>query len=165
MATKKEINVTTSEADQFEVAVDTARDATSEELPVNATAITPAVSAPELPKDLRVSSRPASSKKQATVPASEHPENNDIVVPTTDLDTPESNAAIDDIVAQEADQVLAAEDAGIRAAQQDAVSEYQPPKEPHGHPIFWFLIVLLVIIAGLTFYVMTRPGLELRSPF
>ncbi|CAN5184766.1 hypothetical protein BH09PAT3_BH09PAT3_1590 [soil metagenome] len=83
----------------------------------------------------------------------------DIVVEPLAIDTPQSDAAIDDIVAQEADQVLAAQDAGIEAAQAEAEPYTEvPPK--HGHPIFWFMIVLLVVIAITAAYVLTSPGLS-----
>lgn len=152
MATKKEIQVTTSNTDQLEVSVDTTMGSAVE-----------ASSAPELPKGLRVSAK--KTKASHTVASSTEEASDDIAVPPVNIDTPESDAAIDDIIAQEADQVLAAEDAGIRAARQNAEAGYEPPKKPHGHPIFWFLILLIVIIAFLTFYVLTSPGLELQSPF
>lgn len=77
-----------------------------------------------------------------------------------ELDTEQSDAAIDDIVAQEADQVLAAEDAGILAAQASAEDATQPPQK-HGHPIFWFGILLLVAIAVIAAVMLTSPGLNL----
>lgn len=84
----------------------------------------------------------------------------EIAIEPINLDTPESDAAIADIVAQEADQVLAAEDAGISAAQQDA--DTAPPEaEKHGHPIFWFVVVLLVILAAIAAYVLMNPDLDL----
>jgi hypothetical protein len=90
-------------------------------------------------------------------PAIDLPSNEE-AAPTPDLDTPQSDAAIADIVAQEADQVLAAEDAGILAAQDTADNI---PEEPanHGHPIFWFGVLLLVAIAVIAAIMLTSPGL------
>lgn len=84
----------------------------------------------------------------------------DVTIKPVNLDTPESDAAIDDIVAHEADEVLAAQDAGIEAAQARADSATVEP-EKHGHPIFWFMILFLVVIAVIAFVVLTNPGLEL----
>jgi len=84
---------------------------------------------------------------------------NDVPLERVSLDTPESDAAIDDIVAHEADQVLAAEDAGVRLAQLEG-DESEPPTRS-GHPIFWFIILLLVVVAIVSAYVVTTPGLEL----
>lgn len=89
-----------------------------------------------------------------------HAPGGDVVVKPAQLDTPESDAAIDDIVAKEADEALAAQDAGIAAAQDQAEGQTAEP-EKRGHPVFWFIIVLLVVLIGVAAYVLTSPGLEL----
>ena len=90
------------------------------------------------------------------------PEVDDVKVTDMHLDTPQTDEAIDDIVAQEADTVLAAQDAGIEQAVLAADSvESEPTQKSGGHPIFWFFIVLLVIVAAATAYVLTSPGLDL----
>ncbi len=84
----------------------------------------------------------------------------DVGIQPVNLDTPESDAAIDDIVAKEADEVLAAQDASVAAAESEVESQATEP-EKHGHPIFWFIIVLLVVVIAITAYVLMNPGLEL----
>lgn len=168
MAAKKDTSHTSNDIEQLEAKIDammdvavnaqTDEDQTKEVVESNAIA-----SAPELPQELKVTSRKA--KSSATKQVEEDAVADDVAVAPIELDTPESDAAIDDIIAQEADQVLAAEDAGIRAARNDAEESYEPAAESHGHPFFWFLIVLIVVIAFLTFYVLTSPGLELQLPF
>lgn len=113
--------------------------------------------APALPKRSVDPVTPAATIAPSTVIRVKEPTAS---VDEVSLDTPESDAAIDDIVAQEADQVLAAEDAGI-LANQDIDSE---PASRKGHPIFWFIILLLVIIAAITAFILTSPGLELHLP-
>lgn len=83
-----------------------------------------------------------------------------IEIPPISIDTPDSDAAIADIVAQEADQALAAEDAGIRAAEA-ASEEVVVDDQKHGHPIFWFIILLLVVVAVFAVFVLTNPDFEL----
>jgi hypothetical protein len=85
----------------------------------------------------------------------------DVVVPPLTIDTTQSDEAIDDIVAKEADQVLAAQDAGITLANDEA--EQSAPDEPEqtGHPVFWFIVALLAIISVLGMILLTSPGLEL----
>lgn len=85
----------------------------------------------------------------------------DVPVGPLALDTPQTDAAIDDIVAQEADQVLAAEDAGIRLANDEAEANAAEPVERHGHPVFWFVVALLVVLALIFAYVLMQPGLNL----
>lgn len=85
----------------------------------------------------------------------------DVVVEPLDIDNPQTDKAIDDIVAQEADQVLAAEDAGLQSAREQADAAAADDSEPHGHPIFWFFVALLVIIAAVAAYILMQPGLEL----
>lgn len=131
--------------------------------------------APALPKDLDVDfdgivdpepkpkvRAPRVSQVQVTeekTPEAASP--GEIEIGSVNIDTPESDAAIDDIVAEEADKVLAAEDAGLRAAERQAQAHVVEPPAKNGHPIFWFLIFILVTLAFLTLYVMTSPGLEL----
>lgn len=94
-------------------------------------------------------------------PVTDTPVTDDVVVKPLQIDTPKTDQAIDDIVAQEADQVLAAQDAGLQLAAAEA--EATAPKEPtkHGHPIFWFIVVLLIIIAAFTAYVLVSPDAKL----
>lgn len=82
----------------------------------------------------------------------------DVAVTPAQLDTPESDAAVDAIVAEEADQVLAAQDAGI-AAEQDSAEPVE--EEKHGHPVFWFIIVFFVVLAMIFAYVLMNPDLNL----
>lgn len=106
-------------------------------------------------------SKRAKSADDAVAPAAvtdDAAASNDIAIEQVKLDTPETDAAIDDIVAKEADEVLAAQDAGIAAA---AAQTAEPQPEKYGHPIFWFIILVLVIVAALTTYVLMNPGLEL----
>lgn len=82
----------------------------------------------------------------------------DITIEPVALDTPDSDAAIDDIVAQEADEVLAAEDAGLAAqSQDDAIDEPQK----HGHPIFWFIVFMLVILVVIAGVMLVNPNIDL----
>ena len=74
------------------------------------------------------------------------------------LDTPQSDAAIADIVAQDADELLAAEDNATAELAEDSATD--EPVE-HGHPIFWTIIALLVILALFFMYVLLTPGLSL----
>lgn len=82
-----------------------------------------------------------------------------IIIPKASLDTPESDAAIDAIVAEEADQILAAQDAGIEAVQADSGPTDDEVK--HGHPVFWFMIVLIVAVAAIFAYLLMNPDLDL----
>ncbi len=84
----------------------------------------------------------------------------EITVDPAQLDTPQSDEAIDDIVAQEADEVLAAEDAGLAQAQSEA-AKLEPQK--HGHPIFWFIILVLVILVIIAGVALVNPNI--RLPF
>lgn len=113
------------------------------------------------PKPTKVASIPDETIEPLQVTAPE--ETPTTAIPATELqspnlDTPQSDAAIDDIVAQEADEVLAAEDAGIAAAELNT-QEVESSPQKHGHPIFWFFVLLLVIIAVLTSLVFVRPDL------
>lgn len=92
---------------------------------------------------------------------SEEPLTDDVKVPNVEIDTPQTDEAIADIVAQEADEVLAAQDAGIERAIETADNTDTVPAQKHGHPIFWFVILLLVIVAAAAAFVLTRPGLKL----
>jgi hypothetical protein len=83
-----------------------------------------------------------------------------VVIPPLDIDTPQSDAAIDDIVAAEADTVLAAHDASIEAAEADA-EPLEDESQHTRHPIFWFMITLVAVLAMLIFYVLLQPGLQL----
>jgi hypothetical protein len=85
----------------------------------------------------------------------------DVAIPNSGLDTPESDAAIDAIVADEADQILAAQDAGVETAQEDAMPN--DDQEKHGHPVFWFVVVLLVVLAVIAAYVLMNP--DINVPF
>lgn len=82
-----------------------------------------------------------------------------IIVRPINIDTSTSDAAIDDIVAQEADQVLAAEDAGLTERQ--LFAQTQAKKRRRGHPVFWFLILLLVILAVISAVALTNPNVQL----
>jgi hypothetical protein len=118
------------------------------------------------------SSDPSGSAEDPTTPTTE-PElseppkttqtspSDDVQVDPLAIDTPQTDAAIDDIVAQEADQVLAAEDAGIKLANDAAEADVSELAEPHGHPVFWFIVVLLVVLALVFAYVLLQPGLSL----
>lgn len=81
-----------------------------------------------------------------------------ITVQPLAIDTPDSDAAIEDIVAQEADEVLAAQDAGVLAASQS--SQPDEPERLQGHPFFWFFIILLVILIAVASLIVTSPGLS-----
>ena len=83
-----------------------------------------------------------------------------LAVKPLNIDTPQSDAAIDDIVAQEADEVLAAEDAGL-AAEVDATEAAEAEPQKKGHPFFWFIILLLVMLAVIAAVLVTNPNLEL----
>lgn len=114
----------------------------------------PAVSPlnPELPiAELEALAGPSSTEDSAQV--------GDLEIKPLNIDTAQTDAAIDDIVAQEADEVLAAQDAGIQVANDEAEPAQQPVK--HGHPLFWFVVLLLVIVAGLFAYTLTHPDLTL----
>ena len=121
--------------------------------PVNA-AVT---SAPPLPGS-KVKSEPATAVSVAEPAAVVQPEPmvEPVVEPVTNnsLDTPDTDAAIDDIVAQEADAVLAAEDAGL-AAQQLPDHDIDDEDTENSHPVFWFFIYLfaglIVVLAWLLF--------------
>lgn len=110
---------------------------------------------PELPSDAMAGSTDA----QQNDPAAGLAGSADIIIPEGDLDTPESDAAIDEIVTEEADQILAAQDNGIDAEQAD--TEPDNNQEKHGHPIFWFIILLLVVLAAIFAYVLMNPDLDL----
>lgn len=84
-------------------------------------------------------------------------ETDDVVVTPIAIDTPESDEAIADIVAEEADTVLAAEDAGIEATQTAVEPNATEPRK-HGHPVLWFIIAVLVMVAGLTAYLLLNPS-------
>lgn len=114
--------------------------------------------APALPSD--PAATPAAADLATASVETAHASGDGVAVEPAQLDTPESDAAIDDIVAKEADEVLAAQDAGIAAAQDQAEGQTAEP-EKHGHPVFWFIIVLLVVLIGVAVYVLTSPGLEL----
>ena len=94
-------------------------------------------------------------------PVAAEPVVDDVKVPEVELDTPQTSEAIDDIVAQEADEVLAAQDAGIeRELEASEATDIQPAKHS-GHPVFWLIIALLVAIAAAAAYILTSPGLSL----
>lgn len=116
--------------------------------------------APLLPSDKRktVVEQELPSQDEP-VPVDESQPKDDITIEPLAIDTPQTDAAIDDIVAQEADQVLAAQDAGVEVAQAEA----EPPKEPSkkGHPVLWFLVFFMVLLIMLTVLVLTSPGLSL----
>lgn len=82
-----------------------------------------------------------------------------VQVPPLAIDDPRSDAAIDDIVAQEADEVLAAEDAKTADEAEQAVPA-EPVSRPHGHPIFWFVIAFLAILALVGGFLLLQPGLS-----
>jgi hypothetical protein len=107
---------------------------------------------PELP------SKAAPKTNNTAVGISETGATDDIVIAPASIDTPESDAAIDAIVAQEADQILAAQDTDIAAA---ANAEPTDSDEKHGHPVFWFVITFLVVLALIFAYVLTNPDLDL----
>ena len=73
------------------------------------------------------------------------------------LDTSQSDAAIDDIVAQDADNLLAAEDANLAAQIEDLNDD---PERPRGHPIFWFVVAFFAILALFGGYLLLSPGLS-----
>lgn len=110
---------------------------------------------PELPS--KAAPAGAAAQEQDDVVSSKSADS--IVIPKASLDTPESDAAIDAIVAEEADQILAAQDAGIEAAQADAAPTED--EEKHGHPVFWFIITLLVAVAAIFAYLLMNPDLNL----
>lgn len=117
--------------------------------------------APPMPKSVKPESEPDQTPEPVVTPqVVDVPESDEIQIPTDNLDTPQSDEAIKDIVAQEADEVLAAQDAGIER-ELDAVNTAETPPAKHGHPIFWFIITLLVILIGAAAYVVTSPGLTL----
>lgn len=104
---------------------------------------------------------PATVADPAPLPAApELPLADDVKVDNIELDTPQTDEAISDIVAQEADEVLAAQDAGLERAIETA-DDTTPPPTKAGHPFFWFFIALLAAIAAAAAYVLTRPGLTL----
>lgn len=107
--------------------------------------------APPLPGKSRPAAQDTSEPITATSP--------DVAVPPAKLDTPQTDAAIDDIVAHEADEVLAVQDASTEAAA-EAVADEPKPKR-HGHPVFWFIIFALALFAVLAAVILTNPGLEL----
>lgn len=79
-----------------------------------------------------------------------------------DFDTPQTDDAIKDIVAQEADIVLAAEDAGIAQAYEHA-EDYEVAEEDakSSHPVFWFFVTLLVIIIAVLSVLLFFPNVSL----
>jgi hypothetical protein len=84
------------------------------------------------------------------------------------LDDSTSDAAIDDIVAQEGDEVLAAEDAGLAHAAQsspEVETEATPSKTPgrKHHTFFWFLVILLVIVAAISATLLVDPNISMKS--
>jgi len=92
------------------------------------------------------------------VPAPE-PAGDDVQVPPLNIDSPASDAAIADIVAQEADQVLAAEDAGVAAAKIDADAAVAQVPKRHKHPLFWFFVTLLAVVAVIIVVLLVNPNL------
>jgi hypothetical protein len=76
-----------------------------------------------------------------------------------DGDTAQGNAAIEDIVTQEADEVLAAQDAGIQAANFDAERREVAEVQPKGHPLTWFVVFVLVVLIAIAAVVVMSPGL------
>ena len=116
------------------------------------------MSAPELPEDLKVENDdtenlPVDKPKRSAVKKA--------AVDDPTIDSPETDAAIDDIVAQEGDHALAAEDAGVAQAYQLVEDEADGTEKKRGHPVFWTIIFILVLIALLAAHVLTTPGLEL----
>lgn len=77
-----------------------------------------------------------------------------------DLDTPQTDAAIKDIVAQEADIVLAAEDAGIAQAYEVVEEQPEPEESSSGHPIFWFFVTLLVVVIAVLTILLFFPNVS-----
>jgi hypothetical protein len=95
---------------------------------------------------------PAESATVEAEPDQPGPPPLDIFVETNvnaddNLDDAKSDAAIDDIVAQEGDEVLAAEDAGLASAEAASPELVDAAATKKHHPIFWFIILLLVILA------------------
>jgi len=73
------------------------------------------------------------------------------------LDDPVSDAAIDDIVAQESDTTLANED--TERAEAAAVTEpVEKVSKIHHHPIFWTIIFLICLVAIVTGYLLVTGG-------
>lgn len=60
-----------------------------------------------------------------------------------EFDDPDTAKAIDDIVAHEGDTALNVEDSKRRSREEAS----EPPKEKHGHPIFWTLVFLVCVVA------------------
>jgi hypothetical protein len=78
----------------------------------------------------------------------------DTVPPQANLDDPTTDAAVDDIVAQESDTVLANEDAATEAMQDEA----EPEPRKGRHPIFWTIVFLLAVAAIISAYVLITGG-------
>lgn len=76
------------------------------------------------------------------------------VPPEVSLDDPTSDAAVDEIVAEEGDTVLATEDAALEENQ----AETEPVPEKGRHPIFWAIIFILAVAAVVAAYLLVTGG-------
>ena len=85
----------------------------------------------------------------------------EITIKPLDIDTPQSDDAIADIVAQEADAVLAAEDANIADDAESLQAVESDQSARHGHPIFWFIVFILAVLCIAVGIMLMNPNLSL----
>lgn len=112
-------------------------------------------------EDESVSDKVDLASKIYPTPKSDKSAPQDLEIAPLSIDTPQTDSAIDSIVAQEADQVLAAEDAGIKLANVEAEAKVPEEVVKKGHPIFWWFVTLLAIIALAAAYVLMAPNHDL----
>jgi hypothetical protein len=120
--------------------------------------------APDVPKDLlKQLDKSDISEEDDKTQVSEKPAIQiDVSVEKADpsLDDAVSDAAIDDIVAQESDTTLANED--TERAEAAAVTEpVEKVPKIHHHPIFWTIIFLIALVAMISAYWLITGGSNL----
>lgn len=96
---------------------------------------------------------------QSPQPASATQTTDDVTVTPLTLDSKESDEAIQDIIAKEADETLAAQDAGIQVANDEVANAVLDEPKSKGHPVIWFVVFVTCLVIVLLAFLLLSPDL------
>lgn len=133
------------------------------------TTVQPVTTAPDLPgkiKKTKIEQVPEETEAVEAIAAEESPESQEteagVDEESVDLDSAETDKAVDDIVAKEGDTVMAVEDARVK---KEKSKQELPVKKSSGVLAWLLLLVLLLILLGGAVYYYQPFGLQINLPF